>query len=238
MLILHHIPARPDELGRLSLATTVVRSTEFDYDDELDPQLATRPIYSLKCVVQKGWRQSEGTYRSRLPPLNLSTQVYRAGRVEEVDLQSSRICLSGWMGRSIAASIWMARAFQTSLPVWACLYRKRNLSPLPTKGEDGREVHKASFGPLETVAQKPNMSLRDGAEFMDLAGDGQPDVVMLTGPTPGFCEHDGAEGWQPFRPFRSFPNRDLKDPNLRLIDLDGDGRADLHRRTGCLHLAG
>ena len=25
---------------------------------------------------------------------------------------------------------------------------------------------------------------------MDLAGDGQPDVVVLDGPTPGFYEHD------------------------------------------------
>ena len=43
---------------------------------------------------------------------------------------------------------------------------------------------------------------------MDLAGDGQPDLVVLDGPTPGFYEHDEAEGWQPFRPFTSRLNRD------------------------------
>ncbi|MBP8276482.1 MAG: hypothetical protein KAX55_06310 [Propionivibrio sp.] len=233
VLILHHIPARPEELGRPAQAgyDGVVRSTEFDYDDELDPQLATRPIYSfLKCVVQKGWRQSEGTsIRSRLPPLEFEySKPIVQDVVEEVDLQSLENLPIGLDGAIYRCVDLDGKGIPDILaecgPAW---YRKRNLSPLPTKGEDGREVHKASFGPLETVAQKPNMSLRDGAEFMDLAGDGQPDVVMLTGPTPGFCEHDGAEGWQPFRPFRSFPNRDLKDPNLRLIDLDGDGRADL-----------
>ena len=62
---------------------------------------------------------------------------------------------------------------------------------------------------------------------MDLAGDGQPDVVVMDGPTPGLYEHDEAEGWQPFRPFTSRLNRDLRDPNLKFVDLDGDGHADV-----------
>ena len=44
---------------------------------------------------------------------------------------------------------------------------------------------------------------------------------------PGLCEHDDAEGWQPFRPFTARLNRDMRDPNLRLVDMDGDGQADV-----------
>ena len=44
---------------------------------------------------------------------------------------------------------------------------------------------------------------------------------------PGLYEHDEAEGWQPFRPFTSRLNRDLRDPNLKFVDLDGDGHADV-----------
>jgi RHS repeat-associated protein len=62
---------------------------------------------------------------------------------------------------------------------------------------------------------------------MDLAGDGQPDVVVMDGPTPGLYEHDDAESWQPFRPFSSRLNRSLRDPNLKFVDLDGDGHADV-----------
>ena len=79
-------------------------------------------------------------------------------------------------------------------------FYKRNLSPIPVKLPDGSEVVKAKFSALETVALKPNITL-NGADFMELAGDGQPDVVVTEGPTPGLYEHDDADGWQPFRPF-------------------------------------
>jgi hypothetical protein len=51
--------------------------------------------------------------------------------------------------------------------------------------------------------------------------------VVLDGPMPGLYEHDDAEGWQPFRPFTSRLNRDTRDPNLKFVDLDGDGHADV-----------
>ena len=35
------------------------------------------------------------------------------------------------------------------------------------------------------------------------------------------------DGWEPFRPFTPLPNVDWDDPNLRFVDLDGDGHADV-----------
>ena len=87
--------------------------------------------------------------------------------------------------------------------------------------------NQVEFAPLERVAAKPNLALAGGAQFMDLAGDGQPDLVVLDGPVAGFYEHDDAEGWQSFRPFTSRLNHDMRDPNLKFIDLDGDGHADV-----------
>jgi hypothetical protein len=35
------------------------------------------------------------------------------------------------------------------------------------------------------------------------------------------------KGWEKFQSFRSLPNLNLGDPNLRFVDLNGDGHADV-----------
>jgi RHS repeat-associated protein len=225
-LMFHHFPCE-SEVGRDCL----VRSTDFTYSDEIDPTDARNPVYSfLRKVTQNGYRRNNGDYISRsLPAVEFEySEPIVQDKVEEVDpssLQNLPVGLDG------SAYRWLD-LYGEGVPgiltehgdTW---YYKRNLSPIHPEPNDSGELVQAHFAPLETVALKPNASLRRGAEVTDLAGDGQPDVVMMKGPTPGLYEHDDAEGWQPFRPFRSQLNRDLDDPNLKFVDLDGDGHTDI-----------
>lgn len=85
------------------------------------------------------------------------------------------------------------------------------------------------FGALQTVATKPSLGvLQSGQQrLMDLEGNGQLDVVLLSKGSPGFYERELDDTWRKFTPFKACPNVDWDDPNLRLIDLNGDGHADI-----------
>jgi hypothetical protein len=102
--------------------------------------------------------------------------------------------------------------------VW---YYKRNFSPM-----SGGSVE---LGSTALVAEKPNASLADGkAPLADIGGDGCTDVVVLDGPMAGRYEHDESdESWQALKPFTSPLDRDFSDSHRRLVDLAGDGRADI-----------
>src|SRR5207248_103542 len=84
------------------------------------------------------------------------------------------------------------------------------------------------FGPMEMVTPKPSLAaLSTGhQQFLDLSGDGQLDLVSLTGSTRGFYGRTQNEDWEPFKTFALLPNISWDNPNLRFVDLDGDGLAD------------
>jgi hypothetical protein len=85
------------------------------------------------------------------------------------------------------------------------------------------------FGPIERIAFKPSIGDLNSSEhkLIDLAGDGQLDLVELSDQAPGFYERNHDQRWENFVPFESLPNLDWNDPNLRFIDLTGDGHADI-----------
>ncbi|MFU1927405.1 SpvB/TcaC N-terminal domain-containing protein [Bordetella hinzii] len=233
VLMVHHIPDSPASPGRPAQPgyEGVVRSTDFVYDDAIDPVLADGPIHCfLKQARQTGWRQEGAVITRRsLPPVAFGySEAIVQDAVEDVDprsLQNLPMGLDGTMYRWIDLhGEGVPGILAVQADAW---FYKRNWSPIPTALPGGGEVMRAAFAPLETVALKPKAALGGRVQIMDLAGNGRPGVVVMEGALPGLYEHDEADGWRPFRPFTSRLNRDLRDANLRFIDLDGDGRADV-----------
>src|SRR6202008_1672170 len=132
----------------------VVRSTEFTYDDEIDPSSATRPVYSfLKQVVQTGWKQDGGsTTRRSLPPVEFAyTEPIVQEVINEVDPASLENLPIGLDGSAYRWTDLHGEGIPGILTHEAgAWFYKRNLSPLRNTPR---------FDPLETVAFRPNTAL-------------------------------------------------------------------------------
>ncbi len=221
VLMFHHIPDLPNgEKGYEGL----VRSTDFTYTETLEPASVSTPVYTfLSAVTQSGYRRTGNAYRKRsLPPVEFEYSLPVVQQtVEEIDADSLENLPVGVDGAAYQWNDLHGEGIPGILTeqggAW---FYKRNISPISARPVE--------FTPVELVAMKPNLSISGShAQFMDLAGDGHPDLVVMDGPVTGFYEHDDDESWQPFRPFISRLNLDTRDPNVRLVDLDGDGHADV-----------
>jgi RHS repeat-associated protein len=213
VLMFHHFP---EELGTESC---LVRSTAFEYRE--------KPIGSfLARAVQSGHkRREDGRYLTRsLPPLDLfyttsplEDPAFQGYRLEDVDPESlanlpggiddTQYRLLDLDGEGIAGVLTEEDS------AW---FYKPNLG-------NGR------FGAIETIARRPSLAALQEArqQFMDLTGDGVLDLVDFAQSDPGFFERSLNAAWAGFRAFRSLPLQDWTDPNLRFVDVTGDGIADV-----------
>jgi RHS repeat-associated protein len=213
VLMFHHFP---EELGEENY---LVRSTSFEYHE--------KPIGSfLKQVKQSGHTLAEdGRYLTRsLPTLDLSYTSspledpdFEDFKLRDVDKESLRNLPSGIDGSGYRFldldGVGISGVLSEQDQSW---FYKPNLG-------GGR------LGATEAVRVRPALAtLNDGSRhLMDLAGDGNLDLVDFSSSSPGFYERNIEGGWGSFRAFRSIPVLDWSDPNLRFVDVTGDGIADV-----------
>jgi len=215
-----------DELGQ---EPCLARSTDFTYSYEDNPGGSQRPVFSfLTSVTQSGYKlQTDGSYlRRSIPPVEFQySEPIVSDEVREAPAESLENLPYGLDG---ARYQWIDLDGEGVSGIlteqgegW---FYKRNLSLAPGLAEQS-----VCFGPTELVAKKPSLSAFGGgrSQFMDLSGDGKLDLVSLGAPAPGFFERTDIDGWESFVPFEMAPNLDWGNPNLRFVDLTGDGHADI-----------
>jgi RHS repeat-associated protein len=86
-----------------------------------------------------------------------------------------------------------------------------------------------TFSQAQVISPKPSLQgLNENMlQLADLEADGRKFIVSNKLNLPGYFELSDDNTWMPFKVFENFPNIDFSDPNLKYIDLNGDGRPDV-----------
>jgi hypothetical protein len=220
-------PSTDVEIGRNCL----VRSTDFEY--------RVSPVASfIASVTQCGYRRTADGYRKKsLPRLEFTySHSVLSQEITEIDAESLENLPYGldnawyqWVdldGEGLSGILteqgegWFLQAQFKSF-----VHKEKRRG----QGRGTQQDFQAWFGPTERIARQPSLAeLGSGRQqFLDLVGDGQRDLVDFRPPTPGFFERAENESCESFIPFTSLPVVNWDDPNLKFVDLTGDGHADI-----------
>ncbi len=85
------------------------------------------------------------------------------------------------------------------------------------------------LGPTRTLPLRPQgepAGAPGTVRLLDLASDGALDLTRLTAPA-GYFTRTGPDAWSDFSPLADVPPLDWSSPNVELVDLTGDGLADV-----------
>jgi RHS repeat-associated protein len=222
VLVYHRFPDGQDASAAL------VRSMDLTYttDAPADP---TRPYYSLlSSVTERGYIAS-GTAAptsKAWPPLSLS---YSRLVVDDTVVTADADALANLpAGADNRTWRWFDLDGEGTQGILAqddnAWYYKRNISAFEP---DGTRLS-ARFEPLSLAATKP---ARGGGasspQLVDMHADGRLCAVDFAPPFAGYSERDTDGAWLPHKPFPTAAVLDWASSNVRALDLDGDGLADV-----------
>lgn len=208
VLMFHHFK---NELGWDDF---LVRSVDFSYDEK--PHLTY-----LDKIIQTGYIwNTDGTLKSKrsLPPLEFS--YFKPGFSREVKEISRENIVHDPIG------------LDNQLYQWTDLYSE-GISGILTEQATGwfykENLGGGEFTPAKLVSPKPSFTglIDRNLSIQELEANGKKYFVKTDATLKGYFGLNSDEEWEPFKTFQKFPNINLKDPNLKFLDLNGDGMPDM-----------
>lgn len=83
-----------------------------------------------------------------------------------------------------------------------------------------------NFSDIKQVSSHPSLIGNGRPQIQDLDGNGEKELTLLNNTLSGYYPSTDGQ-WENYRPFDEMPNLDWQNPNLRFLDLNGDGYADI-----------
>jgi len=203
----------------------LVSSLEFNYLPSSINESDKKEVTYLSGVVQKGHIQlPDDSYSTQeLPELQFKYQQLKWNKkikvVTDDNLIHAPIGISGnyqWIdlyGEGISG------IFSEQGNSW---FYKCNLG---VNAEDAT----LEFSTAQQVAPRPSFAgMNDGTlTLQDLDANGKKQITVNSEYAKGYFELTRDESWMAFQPFEQVVNLDLQDPNIRMLDLTGDGRPEI-----------
>ncbi len=199
---------------------TLTRTYHLDYLDQRNPLPEPLPLNGVSLLSQIRVEGHNGVTSEWLPPLEFTYSQFvpekrRFSPITGPDMPSNSLAhpafeLADLLGNGLPDILEMNGVVR--------YWRNRG---------EGR------FDPPREMRDAPaGLSLADkGVQLIDANGDGEIDLLVTTETLAGYFPlgFDGLWDRRSFQRYQVAPSFDLKDPEVHLVDLDGDGITDAIR---------
>ena len=182
--------------------------------------LATQPLNAASLLYQVQVTGHDGAATEDMPPLEFGYSTFQpdlqrffpiSGSLPATSLADGNLELLSIFGNGLPDLVQLGGGQPR---YWRNLGQGRFAEPRPM-----------SEAPGGLLLADPDV------QFMDATGDGKPDLLVSREGLAGYfpLNHNGQWDRQAFRPFKQRPSFSFADPEVKLLDLDGDGVTDVLR---------
>ena len=197
-----------------------VRTYDLIYLDQRTKRESPLPLNSVSLLSQVKVTGHDGGKTETLPPLEFSYTSLEPEKRDFVSLKGS-----GLPPRSLAdPDLELVDLFGNGLP---------DLMEMNGAVRYWRNLGGGRFDLPRYMQDAPvGLALADaGVQFIDANGEGRTDLLVTNGAMSGYFPLGFNGQWdrRSFRRYRKAPSFNLEDPEVKLVDLDGDGVTDAIR---------
>lgn len=206
---------------------TLVSSMDFDHQpSDLQTAMNDRPseLTYLTAISQKGYIQKpDGSYSQKaLPDLTFDYQWLTWNTdIHNVRTEDLAQAPSGMAGNYQWTDLYnegINGLLSEQANAW---FYKSNLGP-----DESGELR---FSTARSVLPKPALTgLKEGLlQLHDIESNGGKQLVVISEDLQGYFDLSDEGEWQPFNAFLQKLNLNLADPNVKMLDLNGDGKPEV-----------